>query len=71
MYMEGYIMTKAIIKNLRYKYILIYCSMVLVITFLVEVENIDIFDFELTNEEMKQIQKLDRNDTLFQWTKNF
>lgn len=44
MYMEGYIMTKAIIKNLRYKYILIYCSMVLVITFLVEVENIDIFD---------------------------
>ena len=34
-------------------------------------ENIDIFDFELTNEEMKQIQKLDRNDTLFQWTKNF
>ncbi len=42
--MEGYIMTKAIIKNLRYKYILIYCSMVLVITFLVEVENIDKID---------------------------
>lgn len=34
-------------------------------------ENIDIFDFKLTNDEMQQIAKLDQNDTLFPWTKCF
>lgn len=35
------------------------------------IENINIFDFELTNEEMKIIQELDRDDTFFAWTKSF
>lgn len=35
------------------------------------IENIDIFDFKLTDDEIKEIQKLDRNDTLFAWTKGF
>lgn len=35
------------------------------------IENINIFDFKLTNDEMKEIQKLDRNDTFFAWTKSF
>ena len=34
-------------------------------------ENIDIFDFKLTDEEIKQIRQLDKNDTLFPWTKSF
>ena len=28
-------------------------------------ENIDIFDFELTNEDMDKIKQLDSNDSLF------
>lgn len=35
------------------------------------IENIDIFDFYLTDEEMEQIHQLDQNKTLFSWTKNF
>lgn len=35
------------------------------------IENMNIFDFELTSDEIIEIQKLDRNDTLFAWTKNF
>ena len=34
-------------------------------------ENIDIFDFHLTEEEINQIRQIDQNDTLFSWTKNF
>lgn len=34
-------------------------------------ENKNIFDFELTNEEMKMITKLDNNKTQFTWTENF
>ena len=34
-------------------------------------ENIDIFDFELTEEEMRMIRALDRNRTLFPWTEEF
>ena len=34
-------------------------------------ENIDIFDFKLTDEEINQIRQLDKNDTLFPWTKSF
>lgn len=34
-------------------------------------ENIEIFDFELTADDIAQIKKLDRNDTLFSWTKAF
>lgn len=35
------------------------------------IENIDIFDFYLTDEEIEQIHHLDQNNTLFSWTKNF
>ena len=35
------------------------------------IENIDIFDFKLDDEEIKQIRQLDKNDTLFTWTKRF
>ncbi len=35
------------------------------------VENINIFDFSLTNDEMEKIKKIDRNETLFSWTKCF
>lgn len=34
-------------------------------------ENIDLFDFELSDDEMTAIKALDRNDTLFAWTKAF
>ena len=34
-------------------------------------ENIDIFDFQLTDEEMKMIMILDKNKTLFSWTESF
>nr|WP_246543093.1 aldo/keto reductase [Fusibacter paucivorans] len=34
-------------------------------------ENLAIYDFNLSNEEMNQIKKIDRNDTLFPWTKAF
>ncbi len=34
-------------------------------------ENMDIFDFNLTEEEMLKIKKLDRYDTFFPWTKAF
>lgn len=34
-------------------------------------ENINIFDFELLDDDMEQIRKLDRNNTLFPWTKAF
>ena len=35
------------------------------------IENKDIFDFNLTDEEMKTIMKLDHNKTLFPWTESF
>ena len=34
-------------------------------------ENIDIFDFVLSDEDINQIKSLDRNDTFFPWTKGF
>ena len=34
-------------------------------------ENIDLFDFSLSDEDMINIRKLDNNDTLFPWTKAF
>ena len=34
-------------------------------------ENLALFDFNLTADEMAQIKQLDRNDTLFPWTKAF
>lgn len=34
-------------------------------------ENLALFDFSLTDDEMKRIRTLDRNDTLFPWTKAF
>lgn len=34
-------------------------------------ENIDLFDFELTDDEMKMIMILDDNQTLFLWTESF
>ncbi|MDK2867745.1 MAG: hypothetical protein PWP51_579 [Clostridiales bacterium] len=34
-------------------------------------ENIAIHDFNLSNEEINQIRSLDRNETLFPWTKAF
>lgn len=33
------------------------------------IENINIFDFQLTQSEIKEISSLDKNDTLFMWTK--
>lgn len=35
------------------------------------IENIDIFDFNLTDNEVKQIRELDQNNTLFSWTTSF
>lgn len=35
------------------------------------IENMSIFDFKLNEEEVNQIKKLDRNDTLFAWTRMF
>lgn len=35
------------------------------------VENMDIFDFSLSEDDMEEIKALDRNDTLFPWTKAF
>lgn len=35
------------------------------------IENLDIFDFELSGEDIREIRALDRNDTLFPWTKEF
>ena len=34
-------------------------------------ENLDILDFELSEEEMRLIRTLDRNKTLFPWTEGF
>lgn len=34
-------------------------------------DNLDLFNIQLTAKEMKAIQQLDRNDTLFPWTKKF
>ena len=34
-------------------------------------ENLALFDFALTGDEMERIRALDRNDTLFPWTKAF
>lgn len=34
-------------------------------------ENLDIFDFELTNDEMRQISTLNGNKTLSPWTENW
>lgn len=34
-------------------------------------ENIDIFDFNLTEQEIKEIRSLDLNKTLFSWTESF
>lgn len=34
-------------------------------------ENINIFDFQLTIEEMQEIRKLDTHKTLFAWTESF
>lgn len=34
-------------------------------------ENINIFDFALTMEEMQEIRTLDKHKTLFPWTENF
>lgn len=34
-------------------------------------ENLDIFDFILSTDEMQIIQRLDQNETLFPWTKEF
>lgn len=35
------------------------------------IENKNIFDFQLTDEEMKMIMILDKNKTLFSWTESF
>lgn len=35
------------------------------------IENISIFDFQLSELEMQEIKKLDKNETLFEWTLNF
>lgn len=35
------------------------------------IENINIFDFQLSNVEMQEIRKLDKNETLFSWTLSF
>lgn len=35
------------------------------------IENKNIFDFQLTDEEIKMIMTLDRNKTLFPWTESF
>ena len=32
------------------------------------IENINLFDFELTSDEMETLSKLDKNKTLFSWT---
>lgn len=34
-------------------------------------ENLAPFDFTLTDSEMERIRALDRNDTMFPWTKAF
>lgn len=34
-------------------------------------ENMELFDFSLTENDISAIRKLDRNDTLFPWTKAF
>lgn len=34
-------------------------------------ENIDIFDFKLTHEDIETIKQLDKNKTLFSWTETF
>ena len=34
-------------------------------------ENIDIFDFKLTHEDIETIKQLDKNRTLFSWTESF
>lgn len=34
-------------------------------------ENIDIFDFKLTDEEIETIKQLNKNKTLFSWTESF
>ncbi len=34
-------------------------------------ENIELFDFELSEDEIAEIRKLDRNKTLFPWTEEF
>lgn len=34
-------------------------------------ENLDIFDFELTGDEMRQISTLNENKTLSPWTENW
>lgn len=34
-------------------------------------ENIDLFDFTLTEDEMREIRMVDTNKTLFPWTENF
>lgn len=35
------------------------------------IENMNIFDFILTSDEIDRIQSLDKNETLFEWTKEF
>lgn len=35
------------------------------------IENISIFDFQLSDVEMQEIRKLDKNETLFSWTLSF
>ena len=35
------------------------------------IENISIFDFQLSDIEMQEIRKLDKNETLFSWTLSF
>ena len=34
-------------------------------------ENMELFDFSLTDEDITKIRELDRGDTLFPWTKAF
>lgn len=35
------------------------------------IENMNIFDFTLTNEEMNEIKSLDKNETMFSWTRSY
>lgn len=35
------------------------------------IENMDIFDFKLTEEEIEKIKQLNKNKTLFSWTESF
>lgn len=35
------------------------------------IENMEIFDFSLSNDDVNEIKSLDKNETLFQWTKEF